>query len=68
MTLKQARQALGWNQEALAKESGVPQQRISLLERGEAQEDARKILNTLHRAGLKGITFDDLFSVDEVRA
>lgn len=72
MTLKDARKALGWTQETLAAESSVVQQRISKLERGEigrvSLDDTRKILRALHRAGLRGITADDLFPMAEERA
>lgn len=65
MTLRDARTALGWTQEKLASEADVVQQQISRLEKGQiarvSLDDTRKILRALHRAGLKGLTADDLF-------
>lgn len=72
MNLKDARTALGWTQERLAHESEVVQQQISRLEKGQigrvSLDDTRKILKALHRAGLKGLTADDLFPAAEERA
>lgn len=65
MTLKDARKALGWTQQKLEAESGIKQQVISALETGDVQrvslDAARDIVSTLQRAGLKGLTLDDLF-------
>lgn len=65
MTLKDAREAIGWTQQKLEAESGVMQQQISRLERGDIGRvslvDVQRILRALHRAGLKGLTADDLF-------
>lgn len=65
MTLKDAREALGWTQQKLAAESGVVQQRISQLERHEISRvswsDVRKLLRAFHRAGLTGLTAETLF-------
>lgn len=73
MTLKDARLSLGWTQERLAAASGVVQQRISQLEKGQIRrislEDTRKIMRALHRAGLKGLTDRELFpSPQEAKA
>lgn len=69
MNLRAAREALGWTQQKLEAESGVVQQQISRLEKGEigrvSLDDARKLLKALHRAGLKGLTSDDLFPESE---
>lgn len=72
MTLKDARAALGWSQQKLEAESGVSQQQISRYETGEIErvglDQAQRIVKALHRAGLKGLTLDDLFPVATERA
>lgn len=69
MNLKDVRDVLGWTQERLAAESGVVQQQISRLERGEigrvSLDDTRNILRAFHKAGLKGLTADHLFPSEE---
>lgn len=65
MNLKEAREALGWTQQKLEAESGVVQQQISRFERGDIERvslvDAQKLLKAFHRAGMRGLTTDDLF-------
>ena len=72
MTLKDARAAVGWTQVRLAKESGIVQQQISRLENGiiasPSLHCARRLWKALHRAGLKGVTLDDLFPCEERKA
>lgn len=72
MDLKTAREAVGWTQQKLEAESGVVQQQISRLERGEigrvSLHDTRRILRALHRAGLKGLTLDDVFPATDAPA
>lgn len=74
MNLKDARKAANWTQAQLSTASRVPQQKISLYENGRigrmSLQNARKILKALHRAGLKGLTYDDLFpaAAEERRA
>lgn len=73
MTLKQAREAVGWTQVKLAEASGVVQQQVSRYENGTianpSLREARKILRALQRKGLKGLTYESLFpSIVEDRA
>jgi transcriptional regulator with XRE-family HTH domain len=72
MTLKDARRALGWTQQQLEAASGVKQQHISDLERGEigrvSYEAVSKLLRAFHKAGLKGLTADDLVEESKERA
>lgn len=69
MTIKAARTALGWTQTELADKSGVPQQRISLLERGRIERvsyrDVVLIVRAFRKAGLKGVTAEELFPVTD---
>lgn len=72
MNLRQARLALGWSQPKLAAKSGVRQQTISELERDTirraSHDSVVRIVTALQRAGLKGVTADDLFPVATKRA
>jgi transcriptional regulator with XRE-family HTH domain len=69
MDLRHARQALGWTQQELAAKSGVPQQIISRIERGKTERLAYrsivKLVRTLRKAGLVGITQESLFPIAE---
>lgn len=69
MTLRDARKALGWTQQKLEAESGVKQQQISELETGQigrvSHESVQRIVRAFHRAGLKGLTADELFPIEE---
>lgn len=71
MNLKDARKVVGWTQVKLAMESRVPQQHISRLERGEvgavSLNISRRVLKALHKAGLRGVTMDDLFPESKER-
>lgn len=68
MTLREARKALGWTQQKLSAESKVPQQQISELELDQVDRVAYRsvmlILKAFHRAGLKGLSAEELFPVD----
>jgi transcriptional regulator with XRE-family HTH domain len=68
MTLKDARRLLGWSQTHLARRSGLSQQMISYLETGQIKRvawvDVARLVVALQRAGLKGITADELFPVE----
>jgi predicted transcriptional regulator len=70
MTLREARRLLGWSQTHLARRSGVKQQQISILELGEIERvawmDVSRLVTALQRAGLKGITAEELFPVELV--
>lgn len=72
MTLRDARKALGWTQQRLAAEAQVAQQQISELENNQigrvSHEAVVKIVRAFHRAGLKGVSSDDLFPVASERA
>jgi transcriptional regulator with XRE-family HTH domain len=72
MTLRAARVALGWTQPRLAEKSGVSQQQISRFENAQIEkvslDDARAIAKAFHKAGLKGVTVDELFPVPAERA
>jgi transcriptional regulator with XRE-family HTH domain len=68
MTLREARRLLGWTQQEMARRSGVKQQQISIFERGELERvawpDVANLVMALQRAGLKGITAEELFPVE----
>lgn len=72
MTLRDARKAVGWTQQKLQAESGVKQQHISDLENGQigrvGHDAVQRIVRAFHRAGLKGVTADELFPVASERA
>lgn len=67
MTLKEARTALGWTQQELSAKSGVGQQRISSLEKGEigaiSHETVQRLVRAFNKAGLKRLTGMQLFPV-----
>jgi transcriptional regulator with XRE-family HTH domain len=69
MNIKAARKALDWSQSELARRSGVAQQRISQLERGDyvfvSYRDVVRIVRAFRKAGLKGITAEELFPVND---
>lgn len=67
MDLKGARTALGWTQQQLADRAGVTQQTVSRLERGKTDRvmysSVVRIVRTLRKAGLSGITQEALFPI-----
>jgi transcriptional regulator with XRE-family HTH domain len=70
MTMKDARKLLGWSQTHLARRSGLSQQMVSYLETGQikrvAWTDVSRLVMALQRAGLKGITAEELFPVEPI--
>jgi transcriptional regulator with XRE-family HTH domain len=71
MTLKQARKALAWTQQQLEAASGVQQQHISDLENDRIGQvsyaTVAKLVKALHKAGLRGVTAEELFPLDKER-
>lgn len=69
MTVREARRALGWTQMELAATSGVDQRHISALELNKIDAvsyvTVAKIVRAFHKAGLKGLTAEELFPIEE---
>jgi DNA-binding XRE family transcriptional regulator len=65
VTLKQAREALGWSQAKLDSKAGVPRSTVSDIERGKnanpSIDSAFRLTSALRKGGLKGITVEQLF-------
>jgi predicted transcriptional regulator len=73
MDLRTARSLLGWTQQHLGKKSGVSQRIISAIERQQEQglkvnTDYKNVIcltRALRKAGLSGVTLDDLFPISD---
>jgi transcriptional regulator with XRE-family HTH domain len=69
MTILQARKALAWSQQDLARRAGVPPITVSQMEAGQQKAwtyiTTRRIAKAFQRAGLTGVTEEELFPLPD---